>query len=68
MGVSSDNNPYGIKPGIIFSFPVKVDPATKQWAIVPGLKFNQFAQARIDATANELFEEKAEAESATANA
>ncbi|KAJ6225735.1 hypothetical protein RDWZM_004280 [Blomia tropicalis] len=68
MGVISDGNPYGVPDGLIFSYPVTIDSATKEWSIVPGLKFDQVAQTRIDETAKELSEEKAEATAATANA
>lgn len=68
MGVISDGNPYGIQSGIIFSFPVTVDPATKEWKIVPGLQWDDFAKGKIEATEKELLEEKGEAQGATANA
>ncbi|KAH9399299.1 Malate dehydrogenase, cytoplasmic [Tyrophagus putrescentiae] len=71
MGVISDGNPYagaGVPDGLIFSFPCTVDPATKEWAIVPGVPFDDFAAKRIAATAQELSEERGEAQAATANA
>lgn len=70
MGVISDNNPYGenVSNGLIFSFPCTVDAATKEWKIVPGLTFDDFARRRIDETSRELTEEKTEASSATASA
>ncbi len=48
---------YGIEPGLIFSYPVRSD-GTKV-SIVQGLPINPFSQAKIDATAQELREEKA---------
>lgn len=48
---------YGIEPGLIFSYPARSD-GTKV-SIVQGLPINPFSQAKIDATAQELREEKA---------
>jgi malate dehydrogenase len=47
---------YGVEPGLISSFPVRSDGQKLQ--IVPGLTVNQFSQAKIDTTINELREEK----------
>lgn len=68
MGVISDGNTYSVPDSIIFSFPVTVDSATKEWKIVDGLKHDEFAQKRIQITANELVEERSEALNATQNA
>jgi len=47
---------YGVEPGLLSSFPVRSDGQKLQ--IVTGLKVSQFSQAKIDATINELREEK----------
>jgi len=53
--VSSDGS-YGIEPGIIFGFPLRSDG--KEISIVQGLEHNEFAQAKIKITLNELLAEK----------
>jgi len=53
--VCSDGS-YGIEKGLICSFPVRTDG--KKLEIVPGLPVNDFSQSRIDATVNELKEER----------
>lgn len=53
--VCSDGS-YGIEPGLISSFPVRSDGQKLQ--IVTGLPVSQFSQKKIDATINELREEK----------
>ncbi|KAF5446184.1 hypothetical protein F2P56_031830 [Juglans regia] len=55
MGVYSDGS-YGIQPGLIYSFPVTCEKG--QWSIVQGLKIDEFSRKKMDATANELIEEK----------
>jgi malate dehydrogenase len=54
--VCSDGS-YGIEKGLICSFPVHSDG--KKLSIVQGLPVNDFSRAKIDASANELKEEKA---------
>lgn len=56
MGVPSDGS-YGVAPGIIFGYPVRC--ANGAYEIVQGLEINDFSRAKIDATANELREERA---------
>ncbi len=56
VATSSDGS-YGIEKGLIFSYPTKSDGAT--WEIIRGLPVNEFSQARILLTENELKEEKA---------
>ncbi len=56
MGVISRGE-YGTPAGLIFSFPVTV--ANGQWSIVDGLAHGEFAQGKIQNTANELLEERA---------
>ena len=55
MGVYSDGS-YGVEPGLIYSFPVTC--ANGDWQIVQGLEINEFSQAKMDATAAELIEER----------
>ncbi len=54
--VCSDGS-YGVEKGLIASFPVR--SSGRKLEIVPGLAINEFSRAKIDATANELKEEKA---------
>jgi malate dehydrogenase len=55
MAIPTDGS-YGIDEGLISSFPVTCSDGT--YEIVQGLEINEFAQARIDATVNELKEER----------
>lgn len=55
MGICSSGE-YGVPAGLIFSYPVTI--ADGKWSIVEGLEINEFSRARIDATAQELTEEK----------
>ena len=48
---------YGVEQGLISSFPIRSDG--EKLDIVPGLPINAFSRAKIDASANELKEEKA---------
>jgi len=59
VGVVS-NGEYGTEPGIITGFPVRTK-ADGSWEIVPNLPINEFARAKIDASVNELKEERATA-------
>jgi malate dehydrogenase len=56
VAVCSDGS-YGIEPGLICSFPVRSDG--RSWSIVPDLKLNEFSRAKIEASVNELKEERA---------
>jgi malate dehydrogenase len=47
---------YGIERDLICSFPVRSNG--QKLEIVPGLPINEFSRARIDATVNELKEER----------
>ena len=51
------NGSYGTEQGLICSFPVR--NVAQKLEIVPGLPINEFSRAKIDATVNELKEEKA---------
>lgn len=55
MGVYSDGS-YGIEKGLIYSFPCVCKNG--DWEIVQGLEINEFSQARMNATEQELIEER----------
>lgn len=59
MGVPSDGS-YGIEPGLIYSFPVAIKP-DRTYFIVQGLSINEFARQKLDATKQELVEERDDA-------
>ena len=59
MAVPSDGS-YGIAPGVIYSFPCTCEGG--QWKIVQGLEINEFSRARMEATDQELREERAAVE------
>jgi malate dehydrogenase len=48
---------YGCEKGLITSFPIRT-PADGKWEIVQGVALSDFSRSRIDATLNELKEEK----------
>jgi malate dehydrogenase len=56
MAIPSDGS-YGIEPGIIYSYPVTC--TNGQYEIVQGLEISEFSRSRMDATENELREERA---------
>jgi len=58
MGVVSDGS-YGIPNDVVFSFPVTIKD--KQFKIVQGLPISDFARSKLNLTAKELEEERAEA-------
>jgi len=51
------NGEYGVEAGIISSFPVRSSGDGK-WEIVEGVPINEFSRAKIDASVNELREER----------
>jgi malate dehydrogenase len=55
MGIPSDGS-YGIEPGVIYSFPCTCDNG--EYKIVPDLEINEFSRGRMDATDEELREER----------
>jgi malate dehydrogenase len=55
MGIPSDGS-YGVPEGLISSFPVTTKDG--KWEIVQGLDINDFSRTKIDATVNELSEER----------
>ncbi len=60
MAVTSDSSSYGVKPGVVFSYPVTC--ANGDWAIVEGLPIDDFSQSKLAATEAELFEERSAVE------
>jgi malate dehydrogenase len=55
IAVCSDGS-YGVEAGLISSFPIRSDG--KKLQVVQNVSINDFSQTRIDATVNELKEEK----------
>ena len=55
MAVAANGKHYGIREGIIFSFPVHIKNG--QYEIVDGLELDDFSKAALEKTANELYEE-----------
>ena len=55
MAVPSDGS-YDVDEGLISSFPCTV--SNGEWSIVQGLEVNDFAKGKIEATVNELREER----------
>ncbi|WP_415952483.1 malate dehydrogenase [Streptomyces sp. KLOTTS4A1] len=55
MGIPSDGS-YGVPEGLISSFPVTTKDGT--YEIVQGLEVNEFSRTRIDASVQELSEER----------
>lgn len=56
MGIPSDGS-YGIEKGLMYSFPVRC--TNGDYAIVQGLAIDDFSRKRMQATENELKEERA---------
>jgi len=56
MGIPSDGS-YGISAGVIYGYPVTCKKG--QYEIVQGLEINAFSRAKMDATDQELREERA---------
>lgn len=55
MGVYSDGS-YGITEGLIYSFPCRCNDG--EWTIVQGLEVGDFSRGRMEATQQELTEER----------
>jgi malate dehydrogenase len=55
MAVVSDGS-YDVPEGIVYSFPVTT--GSGDWQIVQGLEVNDFSRGKMDATADELIEER----------
>lgn len=56
-GVCTSNNPYGIEKNLVFSFPCR-SKGDGNYEIVSGLKWDQFLEKKIEATLQELREER----------
>ncbi|TDH73750.1 hypothetical protein CCR75_003830 [Bremia lactucae] len=61
MAICSDQNTYGVPQGLIYSFPVKCT-GNGAYEVVDGLPVSSRIEAMMKATAQELAEEKVEAE------
>ena len=59
MGIPSDGS-YGIEPGIVYSYPVRCKHGV--YEIVQGLAISEFSRERMQATEQELREERASIE------
>ncbi|NND55012.1 MAG: malate dehydrogenase [Gammaproteobacteria bacterium] len=59
MAIPSDGS-YGIEPGIIYSYPCTCK--TGEYSIVQGLDIDEFSQGLMDATEQELRQERADVE------
>ena len=55
VAVCSDGS-YGIEKGLMYSYPMRSDGSN--WQIVQDLPINDFSQAKLTETENELKEEK----------
>jgi malate dehydrogenase len=55
MAVRSDGS-YGIPEGVVYSYPVTTKGG--EWEIVQGLEIDDFSRGKMDATAQELVEER----------
>ena len=55
--ILSDNNPYGVQDGLIFSFPCRMG-LRGNWEIIPDLIWNDFIKYKIKVSEKELLEEK----------
>jgi malate dehydrogenase len=55
MGIPSDGS-YGVPEGLISSFPVTCEGGS--YRIVQGLEINDFSRTRIDASVQELADER----------
>jgi malate dehydrogenase len=58
MGRSSDGNPYGVAPGLVFSFPCTSKGGGGNIETVEGFLIDEFLQKKIAQTEKELLEEK----------
>lgn len=61
MAICSDNNKYGVPEGLIYSFPVKCT-GNGAYEVVQGLSISPRIDAMMKATAQELAEERADAQ------
>ena len=56
VAVCSDGS-YGIDVGLIASMPIRVD-SDGRWDIVPGVELDEFSRAKVDASVQELRDER----------
>ena len=56
-GVWSEKNPYGVEEGLVFSFPCR-SKGEGSWGIVPELALNDWLRQKIEASQQELIEER----------
>eukprot|EP00118_Oscarella_pearsei_P024761 m.306739 g.306739 ORF g.306739 m.306739 type:complete len:333 (+) comp41546_c0_seq1:80-1078(+) len=56
MGVLSDGSHYDIPEGLIYSVPVRIE--NKTWKLVEGLPISEFSRQKMQATTDELVEER----------
>lgn len=56
VAVCSDGS-YGIDAGLIASMPIRVD-ADGRWDVVPGVELDEFSRGKLDATVQELRDER----------
>jgi malate dehydrogenase len=56
MGIPADGS-YGVAPGVVYSYPVRCSNGA--YEIIQGLEINEFSRQRMQATENELREERA---------
>lgn len=56
MAVYNDKGYYGVKKGIVFSFPCEC--RNGEWFVKEGLKLSEFAQQKLVVTESELLEER----------
>ena len=59
MGVISDGNSYGVESNLCFSFPVTCQAG--EWKIVDGLSMDAFSKSKLQATQDELMQERKDA-------
>uniref|UniRef100_H2Y3K9 Malate dehydrogenase n=2 Tax=Ciona intestinalis TaxID=7719 RepID=H2Y3K9_CIOIN len=57
MGIYSNGSHYGLPENIVYSVPVRIAPGG-EYTVVEGLKISDFARSKMDATAQELLEER----------
>jgi len=55
MGIASDGS-YGIPEDVMYGFPVTC--ANGEYTMIKGLEIDEFSRSKMDATLNELFEER----------
>lgn len=59
MGIVNEGGLYGIEAGLVYSMPVRTNGF--EWEVVTDLEIDEFSRAKMNATMEELQQEKAEA-------